>query len=140
MSFFFYYNVNQKTYTICCQNFLKGCFQILESTNLQKYQGLIVWNGLMKMIAFVVLNILNCKITVLHVKWKLELSLVKITMKFYTCGCLFDYYNYLFYCPGGFFVKKRYQKDDVGKIFTFTFSNRGFLYRPVIHAFFTIQC
>ena len=46
-------------------------------------------------------------------------------MKNYTCGCLFDYYNYLIQCRGVFFVgvffvkADRYQKDDVGKTFTF---------------------
>ena len=29
MSFFFYYNVNQKTYIICCWNFIKDCFQTI---------------------------------------------------------------------------------------------------------------
>ena len=61
---------------------------------------------------------------------------LKITMKFYTCGCLFDYYNYLMHCWGGVFVKAdKYQKDNVGKTFTFPIKI-FFLYKAVIRAFF----
>ena len=70
VNFFFYYNVNQKTYIICCWDFIK-VLKLSKSESSQKYQGLIVWNGLMKMIAFTVLDILNWKNTALHVKLKL---------------------------------------------------------------------
>ena len=42
-------------------------------------------------------------------------------MKVYSCGCVFDYCNYLIECQGGFFVKAdRYKKDDLEKTFTFS--------------------
>lgn len=45
---------------------------------------------------------------------------LKTKMKFYTCGCLFDYSNYLMHCWGDVFVKAdKYHKDNVGKTFTF---------------------
>ena len=108
------------------------------------------------MIAFAALNILNWKITVLLVKWKIQLSLVKIymilvisfdflslsekvTMKLYTCACLFDYYNYLLCCWGGFFVKGDIcQKVHVGKTFTFTFSSQEFFVQTCYTCFFSL--
>ena len=44
---------------------------------------------------------------------------MKITMKIYTCDCLFDYYAYLLYDRKG----HRYQKHDVGGS-TFTLCDR----------------
>ena len=67
-TFFLYYHYEELWYIICCKNFLIDCFQTTEVKNSQKIQGLIVWIVWMKMIAFAVLNTLNCKNTVLHVK------------------------------------------------------------------------
>ena len=69
-SFFLHYHTNQKTYIICCRNFIKDCFQTIIVEKLVNRE-LIVHIGLMKMIAFAVLNILNCKNNALNVKWKL---------------------------------------------------------------------
>ena len=56
-------------------------------------------------------------------------------MKFYTCGCFFDYYNYLIQWQGGFFLMiDRYQKDNVGQ--TFTFPNQHFYVQVCYTCFF----
>ena len=77
---FFYYNVNQKLYIICCRNFIKDFFQLLESKNLQKHRGLVSCIGLVKMIVFAVLKIFELMITVHRVKRLFYFSLVKIYM------------------------------------------------------------
>ena len=72
MTFFFLLSCQLKNVNDFLLEFYKRLFSNYQSQkNSHKYQGLIVWNGLMKMIAFTVPNILNSKNTVLHVKLKL---------------------------------------------------------------------